>query len=921
MLKKFVKRRNRDDSDNEKRVSVKHRDGKKSRAPLLDSSIVEALHAAILNKRKISTLELCQVFEKYDIEEVGSVDDTTFAKCIKKIGIQWKKEQLSTVEECFRLRKNAIDYYNFVDFAINPRDSEKLATIGADIRQSIEHYDKRSGEQPFNVFDELQRLDKNEKLWITCEAFQTFLEKKKPVDFELSAKQIRVLTDRFSFDYSDGKSGVDYSQFAQWLQPSFHFKLKDLQKRLSALLNESRRRNGLKVKDIFESIDEDESGFISRIEFKEALVDLGLPVTDAKIKCLVESLDKDGDGKINYKEFTAMFAEVSENEESEDDKKAKKTKKPQVKAYIDPAVLEAMQKAVHHKQRKNAFDVAAVFEKYDTEELGVLNEAKFIKGLSKLGVKLTKEQTSRLITGFRSSKNSSDSVDYYAFVDYLMYLPDTKKLEKILDNLQHKIRAYDKKSGEQPLNLFKSLEKLDTKERGWITQEAFESFFEKHSDIAFDLSSSEIKCLCKRFEYQYSSSYKGKTKMIQGIDYEQCAKWIQPSMHMDIKTLHHTVQTLIHQAQKAHKLNLNDVFHDIDDDDNGYITRLELKETLRAMGLPLTDTQIKLLMDEYDTNGDGKIEYKEFVQAMGSNEESDNEKKISKNKSTGNKDNKDTVLSPAIIKAISKAVRQDRKISSTELVSHFEKLDKEENGHLEYAEFQKVLSKCAIHLKKEQIKAIASCFRKGKKGIDYYDFVDFATNIADTDKLSTIGNRMRAAIAKYDKSSGEQPYNALESLRKGDKKKLLRLKPSTFESYLRSNGVVDYDLNDREISTILERFEFIYDDNSKGTDYEQFSRWLQPAMHYDLEELHLHVKRLFRKTKRSWKDLFNTMDEDGSGSVSCIEFKEALIDLGMPLTDGQIRCLIEEYDNDGDGKMQYKEFVKALADDGEESER
>ncbi|KDO18583.1 hypothetical protein SPRG_15965, partial [Saprolegnia parasitica CBS 223.65] len=183
-----------------------------------------------------------------------------------------------------------------------------------------------------------------------------------------------------------------------------------------------------------------------------------------------------------------------------------------------------------------------------------------------------------------------------------------------------------------------------------------------------------------------------------------------------------------------------------------------------------------------------------------------------------------------------------------------------------------------------------------------------------------MGDAMRKAIAAYDKRSGEQPYNALEFLKQLDRKKRLRLPPWAFKTFLAENSIVDFRLKEKEVAAVVAHFECQYDDGDAGVDYEQFARWLQPSLHYDVAELHDQLKHLFKKTKLKWRDIFKEMDADGNGIVTRLEFKEALRELGMPVTDAQLRCLMDEYDTDGDGKMAYDEFLRALGQDKDDSD-
>ncbi|KDO16581.1 hypothetical protein SPRG_17906, partial [Saprolegnia parasitica CBS 223.65] len=644
MFKKLVKRSRRhgpdDDEPNDRqRISVGSKSSKKPKAKkgaaFLDADTLGTLSSAVAGKHKLSPARLCRVFEQYDTDEAGVVDDTTFAKCIKKLGVGWSKDQLSVVQDCFRVRRQAIDYYSFVDFATSTRDSEKLSAVAAALCEAIADYDKRSGEQPFNMYESLERADKNERGWLAPDVFRKCLT--RPVDMELTSKQVNLLLDRFSFEFDsnndDDGIGVDYAQFAAWLQPSFHYKAKELQKRVQGLFRHAKKTHGLRCIDIFKAVDDDDSGLISRLEFKEALHDLGFPVTDAQIKGLIESVDGDGNGKIDYKEFAVAFGAPSENDDDDDDDdKVKTTKRknakkiPSFKALIEPSALSAMLTAVHGKQRKNGLDIAAVFEKYDTHERGYLDAAAFTKGIAKLGIKLKKDHLACLCLCF-GVKKKTDAIDYYAFVDYLQHQPDTKQLDKVRSKITTQLRAFDKASGEAPTNLHTQLAQLDTKDAGWIPIATADKFFSDHGGLR--LTASEIDTLLERFGYDYT--VRGKSKPVTGVDYDQCARWLQPSLHLDVQALHATVRSLFHHAQKTLQLRLKDVFRDIDADESGVISCIELKETLQAMGSPLTDAQVRCLVDEYDTDGDGKINYREFVAAIG--EPDDKESKHKKDKS------------------------------------------------------------------------------------------------------------------------------------------------------------------------------------------------------------------------------------------------------------------------------------------------
>merc|ERR1711998_565625 len=60
----------------------------------------------------------------------------------------------------------------------------------------------------------------------------------------------------------------------------------------------------------FRSHDTDQSGFLSRKEFKECMKNAELGLTRQEINALMAEIDVDGDGNISLDEFDAVFYEI-----------------------------------------------------------------------------------------------------------------------------------------------------------------------------------------------------------------------------------------------------------------------------------------------------------------------------------------------------------------------------------------------------------------------------------------------------------------------------------------------------------------------------------------------------------------------------------------------------------------------------------
>jgi calmodulin len=61
---------------------------------------------------------------------------------------------------------------------------------------------------------------------------------------------------------------------------------------------------------------------------------------------------------------------------------------------------------------------------------------------------------------------------------------------------------------------------------------------------------------------------------------------------------------------------LREAFRVFDKDQNGFITSDELRHVMTNLGEKLTDAEVQEMVQEADTDGDGRINYDEFVGVM-----------------------------------------------------------------------------------------------------------------------------------------------------------------------------------------------------------------------------------------------------------------------------------------------------------------
>lgn len=65
-----------------------------------------------------------------------------------------------------------------------------------------------------------------------------------------------------------------------------------------------------------------------------------------------------------------------------------------------------------------------------------------------------------------------------------------------------------------------------------------------------------------------------------------------------------------------HEEELRDTFRVFDKDNQGYITSIEVKNVLTALGVKVADEELEDIIREYDLDQDNRINYEEFVNMM-----------------------------------------------------------------------------------------------------------------------------------------------------------------------------------------------------------------------------------------------------------------------------------------------------------------
>jgi len=69
------------------------------------------------------------------------------------------------------------------------------------------------------------------------------------------------------------------------------------------------------------------------------------------------------------------------------------------------------------------------------------------------------------------------------------------------------------------------------------------------------------------------------------------------------------------------------------------------------------------------------------------------------------------------------------------------------------------------------------------------------------------------------------------------------------------------------------------------------------------------LRQIIRSSSQSFEDIFREFDSDGNGSISQVEFRNAIRKLNLGLTSREIDKVMLRIDTNQDGKIDYHEFI------------
>ncbi|XP_060072888.1 calcium-binding protein LPS1-alpha-like [Ylistrum balloti] len=346
------------------------------------------------------------------------------------------------------------------------------------------------------------------------------------------------------------------------------------------------------MKENFRIFDKEGTGFINAVEFRHVMTSIGDKLTDEEVDEMIREADLDGNGLINYEELREVFSLFDKDGRGTIDSRELGTILRSVGHNPTEAEVMACINEVDPDGRGIDFsDFKSVmmsragiqdsneelhesFQVFDREGNGFIAESELRHVMTNLGEKLTDEEITEMLV--EAGVDGEGQINYEEYKDVFSLFD--KNMDGVIDAME--LGTILRQMGKNPTDA----DLLDITGNGKLDFQEFLKMMEGYTkDISSETQMAELKEAFKIFDDD-------------GNGY----------------ITHDELRLQADQMTEQHI----EAFSLFDKDGDGFVSSKELGTVMRSLGQNPTEAELQDMINEVDTDGNGTIDFPEFLTMM-----------------------------------------------------------------------------------------------------------------------------------------------------------------------------------------------------------------------------------------------------------------------------------------------------------------
>ena len=569
----------------------------------------------------------------------------------------------------------------------------------------------------------------------------------------------------------DGSGKVDMNEYIRWS------------------LRDALSRSAARVIDLFRKWDEDDSGTISKREFRRAIRALGFDFFDtSEIDSVFDEFDTDGSGDIDYRELNKMLRQGSSvqldaslqagaaGEIKTASTNKHKLRKHRSKGRVLPTAVflkknsrMSVQQQLQGVLQQNAVRVIDIFREWDDDGDGLVSKKEFRNAIAALGYDAPREDVDAVFKAFDAD---GSGVIEYSELKAALGLEDegssaaaqssSRQVRQATSGIKpagRKVVATNRVANGGLLRQTPAMSGAGGQGNAYEVEadgvareeeEEEENFEEGMRRNAADYEAHDVDQDNKLDFAEFCAMVRSREEG-EHTDEELHQRFVELDEDGSGKVdMNEYIRWSLRDALSRSAARVIDLFRKWDEDDSGTISKREFRRAIRALGFDFFDTsEIDSVFDEFDTDGSGDIDYRELnkmlrqgssvqldasLQAGAAGEiktASTNKHKLRKHRSKGR------VLPTAVFLKKNSRMSVQQQLqgvlqqNAVRVIDIFREWDDDGDGLVSKKEFRNAIAALGYDAPREDVDAVFKAFDADGSGVIEYSELKAALGLED----------------------------------------------------------------------------------------------------------------------------------------------------------------------------------------------